>query len=75
MADGEKLVLNLKSGEVRSVPLTAREIEQRTDVQKAVGAEIKKVDVLEQQRQDDIAALETASADQIGRIIARLLRA
>jgi hypothetical protein len=74
MADGDKRTLSVRTGVVHDTPLTASELQERASraqdeadrqAQEAIG---------EQQRRDDLNSLKTAPADQIGRIIERLLR-
>jgi hypothetical protein len=74
MAEGDKRILNIRSGAIREVPLTERESQARA-IRAQNEADRQAQEALrEQQRQDDLEALKTAPTDQIGRIIERLLR-
>lgn len=71
----DRLRFNARTGNMQREAITGRELAERATIASDGAQRALDQALRDQQRQVDLSALETASADDIGRIIARLLRA
>lgn len=71
----DRLIVNCHSGEIREAPFFRDQLMRKAAAaQRAESREVER-SAKDQARRDDLLSLETATPDQIGRIIARLLDA